>query len=66
MNEIQHYFSTNQVESSDSDLWEVVTPGGERVASCSTEETARELERSLNLALSDWHDEDPEDREVEC
>lgn len=52
--DIKHYFSSNQAEMTDGcDLWEVVTPGGERVATASNELKARELEMELNLALTD-------------
>lgn len=51
---IEHFFSHRQVEMSDnSQLWEVVTPDGERVASATTEEAVVEVEMALNLALTD-------------
>lgn len=48
-------------------LWEVVTTDGdERIASCSTQEAAEALEQSLNLALTDWCEEDENDRVASC
>lgn len=51
---IQHYFNTRKVEMSDSsDLWEIVTPEGERVASATEEGKLVAIEMALNLALTD-------------
>jgi len=63
---IQHYFQTNEVEMSDGSesIWEVTNSDGERVASCSSEEAAKELEMALNFALTDWVEVDEEDRVV--
>lgn len=47
-------------------LWEVVTPGGDRIASCESEHGAQELEMALNLALTDWVGEDEGDRSVDA
>ena len=43
-------------------LWEVVSDDGERVASCSTEGAAKDLEVALNIALTDWCEVDESDR----
>lgn len=52
--EIKHYFTVRKVEMSDnSDLWELITPGAERVATASREELLTDLEMTLNLALTD-------------
>lgn len=51
---IKHFFYVRKVDMSDgSDLYELVTPGAERVASASTEDPLQELEMTLNLALTD-------------
>lgn len=50
---IQHVFSHRHVTMSDSsEMWEVVTESGERIASASTEESAAEVEIALNLCLT--------------
>jgi hypothetical protein len=52
--DIVHFFDTRKVEMSDnSDIFELVTPDGERVASASTEGPLHDLEIALNLAITD-------------
>jgi hypothetical protein len=51
---IKHFFDTRKVEmSDDSELWELVTPDGERIAAASTEDALINLEIALNLAITD-------------
>ena len=51
---IKHFFETRKVEMSDnSELWELVTPDGERIAAASTEAALTDLEITLNLAITD-------------
>lgn len=51
---IKHFFDTRKVEMSDnSELWELVTPDGERVASATTEDALTDLEIALNMAITD-------------
>ena len=51
---IKHFFETRKVEMSDnSELWELVTPDGERIAAASKEEALEDLEIALNMALTD-------------
>jgi len=71
--DIQHIFTAQLVDHSGSGtltdggvLWQVVTPDGERIASCTSAQAARELETSLNLVLTDWADADPSDRTVDA
>jgi hypothetical protein len=53
---IQHYFSARPAPHFDGleGLFEVVDPLGGRVASCTDEAAAEELEMALNMALTDW------------
>ena len=54
MTAIQHVFKYSKVDmTDDSDLWEVLTPDMERIASFENEEDARELEIALNMACTD-------------
>lgn len=71
MADIQHYFKAQAVDhtgkgtlTDGSVVWEVVNPDKERVASCSDEKGARDLEMTLNLALTDWVEENEADRTV--
>lgn len=58
---IKHFFETRKVEMSDnSELWEIVTPDGERVAAASTQEALLDLEITLNLALTDAFEANPD------
>lgn len=51
---IKHLFIARKVEMSDhSELYELVTPLGERIASASTQEPMDDLEMALNMALTD-------------
>jgi len=51
---IKHFFETRKVEmTDDSELWELVTPDGERIAAASTEDALINLEIALNLAITD-------------
>lgn len=51
---ILHFFSTRPVEMTDgSNLYELVTPDGERVAAASSEEALEDLEMTLNMELSE-------------
>lgn len=51
---IKHFFETRKVEMSDnSELWELVTPEGERVASATSEDVLTDLEITLNMAITD-------------
>jgi hypothetical protein len=51
---IQHYFVARKVEMSDnSELYELVTPDGERVATATTQAAMDDLEVALNMALTD-------------
>lgn len=70
---IQHFFKAQLVDHTGDGtltdggvLWEVVTPTDERVASCSTQEAAEDLERELNMALTGWCEEDTDDRVADC
>lgn len=47
-------------------LWEIVTPEGERIASCESAEAAKALEMTLNMALTEWVEEDESDRTVDA
>jgi len=68
--EIQFAFEARAVDhtgqgtlTDGSVMWEVVTSGdGERIASCSTQSAAKALEQSLNIALTEWCEEDKSDR----
>lgn len=63
---IQHFFTSRKVHMSDgSDLWELVTPEGERVATATKESTLLDLEIFLNLGLTDASDADS-DIEINC
>lgn len=71
MADIQHYFKAQVVDhtgegtlTDGSIVWEVVNPDQERVASCTTEKGARDLEMALNLALTDWVEENEDDHVV--
>lgn len=73
MADIQQVFSAQLVDhtgkgtlTDGSVLWEVVTPEGERVASCTNAEAANKLEMALNMALTAWLEEDEADRTVEA
>lgn len=58
---IKHFFETRKVEMSDnSELWELVTPDGERVAAASTEDALIDLEMTLNLALTNAFEANPD------
>lgn len=46
-------------------LWEIAL-GDERVASCTDEQSATNLEMRLNNCLSNWRDENPADRTVDA
>lgn len=46
-------------------LWEIAL-GDERVASCTDEQSASNLEMRLNNCLSNWRDENPSDRTVDA
>lgn len=46
-------------------LWEIAL-GDERVASCTDEHSAVDLETRLNNCLSDWRAENPSDRTVDA
>lgn len=50
---IRHYFSVQPVEMTDSTLFELVTPDGERVATASTDSKLRSLEADLNIVLTE-------------
>lgn len=53
--EMHYFFETNEVEMSDgSELYEVVTPDGERVATTTDKIKAMDLEQRLNQELSEW------------
>lgn len=72
MEDIQHAFKAQVVDhtgegtlTDGSVLWEVIMPGGDRLASCTKEDGARALEVALNLALTDWLEEDEDDRDVD-
>lgn len=62
--DIQHAFHINETAMTDGSgsVWEIVTDDGERIASCTSEEAAEELEMALNMALTDWCEVDEEDR----
>jgi hypothetical protein len=50
---IKHFFLARKVEMSDnSELYELVTPLGERIASASTQEAMDDLEMALNMELT--------------
>jgi hypothetical protein len=52
--DIKHVFTARKVEMTDgSELYEVVTPLGERVASATSERLVEEVEMALNMALTD-------------
>lgn len=65
---IQHYFCTNECVMTDGSgsVWEVTNQDGERVASCSSEDAAGELEMNLNMTLTDWCEADESDRVANC
>ncbi len=46
-------------------LWEIAL-GDERVASCTDEQSANDLELRLNKCLSEWRSADPNDRTVDA
>lgn len=53
---IVHWFECRKVAHLDEigeDLWEVITPDGERVATSTVEEHMFDLEVALNMALTD-------------
>ena len=51
--EIQHAFTHRKVEMSDnSELWEVITEGGDRVATASTEDSILDVAMALDLCLT--------------
>jgi hypothetical protein len=51
---IQHFFSTQPVEmTDDGKLFEIITPGGEHVASATIEAKLKTLEIALNIALTE-------------
>lgn len=66
--DIQHLFHAREVEMSDGSvsLWEIVDDDGNRIASCTKEESALDLEMTLNMALTDWCEEDESDRQANC
>lgn len=68
---VQHAFKAQLVDHTGQGtltdggiLWEIVSPEGERIASCTDEDAASELEQALNLALTDWAEADESDRVV--
>jgi len=69
---IEHVFSAQLVDhtgegtlTDGSILWEIVTPEGERIASCTDPKAAEALEMTLNLALIDWAEQNKFDRTVD-
>jgi len=73
MADVQHVFEARLVDhtgdgtlTDGSVLWGVFSPDDERIASCSTEAAAQALEQALNLALTDWLEEDEVDRTVDA
>lgn len=51
---IRHVFSVRDETLTDnSKIFVLETPGGERIASASTEEALKDLEMALNLAITD-------------
>lgn len=73
MADIQHVFRAQLVDhtgegtlTDGSVLWEVITPEGERIGSCTKEAGAKALEMMLNLALTDWLEEDEDDHVVDA
>lgn len=57
------FFTARKVEMTDnSNLWEIVTPDGERVADCTDQLGAEYISNQLNLDLSDWIAADTVDR----
>ena len=72
MSSIQNTFSARVVDHTGQGtltdggvLWEIVTPEGERIASCEKPGSADALEKALNMALTEWLEEDEEDRTVD-
>lgn len=60
---MEHTFMARQVEMSDgSVLFEVVGPEMVRVATCTDEDAAEDLEMILNMALTDWCEANTLDR----
>lgn len=54
MSEIKQVFSSNHVVLTDkSEFWDVITQGGERIASFENEFDADELAKNLNLVITD-------------
>ena len=54
--DIKHVFTTRRVEHLEAvgeELWELISPEGERIAAASTEEPLFQLEMALNMVLTD-------------
>lgn len=54
-------FRTNRIEMTDGGvLFEVVTPEGERIASCTNDAAAADLQAALGVTLALWEAVDPD------
>lgn len=60
---VLNFFSVRPVSHLNG-LWEIITPDGERIASCGYEPAAFGLEERLNYALARWAEVDPHDRVI--
>jgi hypothetical protein len=70
---MEHVFTARLVDDTGegtltdgSVLWEVVSPTGERIASCEKGSSATALAETLNKALTDWVAQDESDRTVDA
>jgi hypothetical protein len=55
MSEIKHVFHTQRVDhlaAIGEELWEVITPEGERIAAAQSEDAMRDLEMALNMTIT--------------
>lgn len=65
--DIRRLFEAQEIDDEDDDdhgKWEVIGPIGTRIATAPDEAAASDLEMRLNMELSDWADEDAENRKT--